>query len=124
MIFATSLHCMDGRIQLPLHTYLQKTYAVDCVDSITEPGICKHVAERQDNALMTTLAHKIDISVNHHRSQLISISGHHDCAGNPCQAQQQKQQTQQAVDYLKTCYPTLTIVGLWVDENWHVQEID
>ena len=37
--FATSLSCMDGRVQLPMIDLIKKKYSVDFVDTITAPGI-------------------------------------------------------------------------------------
>ena len=42
--FATSVSCMDGRIQIPLTNWIKKNFSVDYVDTITEPGIDKLVA--------------------------------------------------------------------------------
>ena len=37
--FATSISCIDGRIQLPLAKWIKENYSVDYVDAITEPGV-------------------------------------------------------------------------------------
>ena len=42
--FATSVSCMDGRIQIPLINWIKENFSVDYVDTITEPGIDKLVA--------------------------------------------------------------------------------
>ena len=41
--FATSVSCMDGRIQIPITRWIKANYAVDYVDSITESGMCKRL---------------------------------------------------------------------------------
>ena len=38
MCFCTAVNCMDGRVQLPVTSYLQERFNVEHVDSITEPG--------------------------------------------------------------------------------------
>jgi len=38
MSFYTAINCMDGRVQLPVITYLQKRFGVEHVDSITAAG--------------------------------------------------------------------------------------
>ena len=53
-------------------------------------------------------------------SDLIAISGHYDCAGNPCEEEIQKEQVKQSIEYLKNLYPNAEIIGLWIDENWKV----
>ena len=35
--FATSISCMDGRIQIPISQWIKENYSVDFVDTITEP---------------------------------------------------------------------------------------
>ena len=39
--FATSLSCMDGRVQIPMNDWIKAKYSVDFVDTITAPGIDK-----------------------------------------------------------------------------------
>ncbi len=75
--FATSVTCMDRRIQIPLANWTKENSSVDAV---TEPGIDKTVAENLDP---DSVKRKINISINAHKSELIMISGHYSCAGNP-----------------------------------------
>ena len=42
--FATSVSCIDGRIQIPLTNWIKENYSVDYVDTITEPGDDKNIA--------------------------------------------------------------------------------
>lgn len=46
--FATSICCMDGRIQLPIDSWIKKKHSPDYIDTITEPGMEKRVAEGID----------------------------------------------------------------------------
>ena len=46
--FATAVNCMDGRVQKPVIEYLQKSFGVDYVDMVTEPGPNKILAEGKD----------------------------------------------------------------------------
>ena len=39
--FATSVSCIDGRVQLPMISWIKDRYSVDFVDTITAPGIDK-----------------------------------------------------------------------------------
>ena len=43
--FATAINCMDGRTQLPTINWAMKELNVDYVDSITEAGPDKILAE-------------------------------------------------------------------------------
>ncbi|MCK4836606.1 MAG: hypothetical protein KAT17_08205, partial [Candidatus Aminicenantes bacterium] len=98
-------------------------YEVDYVDAITEPGPCKILAENQDKILVDSILSRIDISINKHKSQLIFISGHYDCAGNPVDKTTQIDQVQKSIEFLKHNYPDTEISGLWIDDRWKVYGI-
>ena len=87
MVFCTSIHCIDGRIQEPIIKYLKKRYNIDYVDTITEPGPCKILADIERTSL----------SIHKNKSKLIVISGHHDCAGNPCDKEIQINQINKSI---------------------------
>jgi len=123
MNFCSSIHCMDGRIQEPVRTYLIKHYGVKYVDAITEPGPCKILSENQNRTLIDSILARIKISVNHHKSKLIAVSGHYDCAGNPVGEDVQKEQIKKSVEYLKNLYPELEIIGLWIDNEWRIHPV-
>ncbi|NQT25299.1 hypothetical protein HQ585_08090 [candidate division KSB1 bacterium] len=123
MQFATSIHCMDGRIQGPLIHYIKDKYHVQYVDVITEPGSCKIMAENVDGLVMQSIDKRITISVQVHGSKLIFLSGHYDCAGNPVPKEIQVQQVVKGADVLQSKYPDVEVVKLWVNENWEVEEL-
>jgi len=124
MSFCTSIHCMDGRIQGPLAEYLKQGYGVDYVDTITESGPCRILAEKRDEALVRSILARTAISVDKHGSRLIAVSGHYDCAGNPCDEATQKDQVRQSIRLLAGIYPDAQLIGLWVDSNWRVHEVN
>ncbi len=123
MSFCTSIHCMDGRIQEPTIKYLKQTYGITYVDAITEPGPCKILADNANKMLVDSILNRVNISVHKHGSKLIAISGHYDCAGNPCGEEEQKEQTRQSVEFLKNQYPETEVIGLWIDSEWTVHKI-
>ena len=90
--FATVVNCMDGRTQLPVIEYLKKKYGVDYVDSITEPGPIKILAERTYLTIIDQIKKRVGISVEKHGSRHIAVVGHHDCAGNPTDQETQLKQ--------------------------------
>lgn len=66
---------------------------------------------------------RVKISVNKHGSKLIAISGHYDCAGNPCDEETQKEQVKKSIKYCKNIYPDVEIIGLWIDAEWKVSNV-
>ena len=123
MRFCTSVNCMDGRVQLPVITYLQRRFAADYVDVISEPGPNRILGRSSDRLLCASIVQRIQISVEKHGSVGIAVAGHHDCAGNPAGIQDQTADTLAAVVYLRRHFPALPIIALWVNEQWEVSEI-
>lgn len=123
MTFCTSIHCMDGRIQEPIIHYLKESYSITYVDTITEPGPCRILAENEDRISVNSIMERTDISINRHGSKLIAISGHCDCAGNPFDEDVQKKQIRESIKHLKICYPEIKIIGLWIDKGWKISTI-
>ena len=115
--FATSVTCMDGRIQLPLAKWIKENYSVDYVDAITEPGVDKKIAE---NLELESIKTKIGISINAHKSKLIVVSGHHDCAGNPVSEDEHISQIKKGVDVISSWNLDAKVIGVWVDGSWNI----
>lgn len=119
-LFCASVHCMDGRIQKPIIDFIMQNYGYKYVDAITEPGPIKILAEGDENPLTQSILNRLDISINKHKGDLIFVSGHYDCAGNPVDKETQLVQTDQSYDLLKSHFPDVEIVKLWIDEKWKV----
>ena len=124
MSFCTVINCMDGRAQLPVINYLRQRFNVEYVDSITEPGPNLILGKQTDKALVQSILTRVKISVEKHLSVGIAIAGHYDCAGNPATEEEQLQHLNAAVKFLRVQYRELPIIGLWLDENWKVNEIN
>ncbi|MBI2444658.1 MAG: hypothetical protein HYV42_05485 [Candidatus Magasanikbacteria bacterium] len=121
--FATAINCMDGRTQLPVINWLREHYQVDAVDLITEPGPNKILAANTDRAAVESIRRRTAISARHHASRVIAIAGHQDCAGNPANQETQTRHTQAALKTVADWNFNLPLIGLWVNENWQVQEV-
>ena len=122
MSFCTAINCMDGRVQLPVIGFLQDYFKAEFVDSITEPGPVRVLAQTADAAMLQSIMTRVDISVNHHGSGQIAICAHPDCAGNPVDDDIQKAQLKKAVIFLKEAYPNTAVVGFWIENNLQPQE--
>jgi len=118
--FATSVSCMDGRIQIPLAKWIKDNYSVDYVDAITEPGVDKKVA---DNSDLESIKTKIGISINAHKSELVVVSGHYDCAGNPVSDEEHITQIKNSVKVISSWNLDIKVIGVWVDHSWNVNTV-
>jgi len=122
-LFCTAINCMDGRTQLPVIRYLQRRFKVEFVDTITEAGPNRILANGEALEQIEAIRKRTDISIAAHGSNVIAIVGHHDCAGNPVSDEEQWAHLKQAVTRIRQWYPTLTVLALWVDDQWRVREL-
>jgi len=111
---------MDGRIQIPINNWIKENYSVDYVDTITEPGVEKKISESID---IERTKSKVDISINRHKSRVIVISGHHDCAGNPISKEEQISQISKGIEIIKSWNFDAQVIGIWINENWQVEKV-
>ena len=117
---ATCLNCMDGRVQIPVITWIHAHYPVDYVDVITEAGMDGVLAQQKD---ISEILRSIKVSVDLNKSTRLFIVGHHDCRGNPAQESRHREDILRAVERLKPLWPAQEVMGLWVDGRWKVQQI-
>ncbi len=122
--FCTVINCMDGRTQLPVINYMLKYFSTDYVDSVTEAGPVAILSDQQDSDLANSILRRVKISLDKHGSCVIAIVAHHDCAGNPLDEQSQLVQLTKAVEFIASQFPNAKTIGLWVDDAWHVTQID
>ena len=121
--FATAINCMDGRTQLPVIDYVSRRFAVDYVDSITEPGPDGVLSQTVDEATIDSIRRRVEISVREHGSKHIAVVGHHDCAGNPVEERVHFEQIKKSVESVRSWQYGCEVIGLWVDQNGRVYEI-
>jgi hypothetical protein len=113
---------MDGRIQTPIAEYLARHYHVEYVDVITEPGPIKYLDENENYAVLESIKKRVKISVEVHKSKVIAISGHFDCAGNPVDKKRQLRQIKGSARLVKKWNHGVKIIRLWVEENWKIKK--
>jgi len=120
--FATAINCMDGRTQLPVIEWMKKEFGVEYVDSITEPGPVRILAEPAEVA--ESIRQRVRISVERHGSKAVALVAHHDCAGNPVDRKTQLAQLRAAIETVCGWGFPVEVVGLWVGEDWGVQRVE
>jgi carbonic anhydrase len=117
---ATCLNCMDGRVQLPVLTWIKANYPVDFVDVITEAGMDGVLAKQED---ISEVLRSIKVSVNINKSTRLFVVGHYDCRGNPVDEKVHREEIIDAVKRLKPLCHTQDVIGLWVNDRWEVEFI-
>lgn len=120
--FATAINCMDGRTQEPIISWAKKTFGVNYVDAITEPGPDKILAKGPDT-LVESIKNRVMISVNKHGSQNVIVVSHHDCAGNPVSKEEHLDQLKKSVDVISSWELGVKIIGVWIGEDWKVNKL-
>ncbi|MEO0073679.1 MAG: carbonic anhydrase [candidate division WOR-3 bacterium] len=120
--FCTAINCMDGRVQLPVNLWLRDRYGIDYVDTITEPGPNRILAEGTDPTLVDSIRRRLLVSVRCHGSKVVAVVGHDDCAGSPVASDVQRQLVRQAVAVVRSWELGVDVIGVWVDTNWQVHE--
>ncbi len=118
--FATSVSCIDGRIQIPLAKWIKENYSVDYVDTITEPGVDKTITE---NSVFESIKTKVSISINAHKSELIVLSGHYDCAANKVSNEAHIELIKKGIEVISSWNLDAKVIGVWVDDSWNVNTI-
>lgn len=121
--FATVINCMDGRTQLPVIDFMKTKFNVDYVDVITEPGPVKVIAEQRNAFQVRSIQQRVMISQEKHGSKHLALVAHHDCAGNPVEKSKQIEQLRKSLDSIHLWGFKGSVIGLWVNENWAVQEV-
>ena len=114
---------MDGRTQLPVIEWMKRRHGVDYVDSITEPGPVKILAEAGMSSPARSIMGRLAVSVERHGSRVVALVIHHDCTGNPEPKAKQLAQLRKARETVRNWGFDVRLVGLWVDRNWRVHEV-
>lgn len=115
---------MDGRTQKPAVKFLEEYFNVDSVDTITEPGPVKILADRAPAAQLEDIAECVRISIDKHGSVGVAVVAHFDCAGNPASESEQKEQLGRALKFLEPLCGGVPLIGLWLGEDWRPQIVE
>lgn len=111
---------MDGRVQLPVLTWIKANYPVDFVDVVTEAGMDRVLASQED---ISEVQRSIRVSVELNKSTRLFIVGHYDCRGNPVNESAHRKDISEAVTRLKKLWPSHEVIGLWVNDQWKAEPV-
>jgi len=118
--FVTVVACMDGRIQLPVNEWLRNRCQAKFVDTITEAGPDRIMAEKVSPNL-ESIKQRVMISVERHGSETIALVAHGDCAGNPVSREEHLDHLKRGLEVLRSWELNAELLGLWVDpDGWKV----
>ena len=121
--FTTAINCMDGRVQIPVIEWMKQKFNAQFVDMITEPGPDK-ILSKETSEMVNSIRNRVLISVEKHGSKVITITGHADCAGNPVSKEIHIEHIQKSIETIKLWNLPVTVIGLWINENWEIEEIN
>jgi len=120
--FGTALNCIDGRTQIPVIRWVKENFGVDYVDMITEPGMDRVLSHGPWDEI-ESLRDKVIISIEAHDSNVVVVVGHYDCAANPVSDCKHFCDIVASTNIVKSWRLPVEVVGLWVDEFWHVHVV-
>ncbi|MBN2893407.1 MAG: hypothetical protein JXL97_16155 [Bacteroidales bacterium] len=123
MKFGTAINCMDGRTQIPVIEWMKQNFDIDVVDMITEPGPIAIISENVEKEILKSIKYRLWISKDIHKSKVLAIVGHQDCAGNPVSKEEQIKQIKKSINRCHIYSEQMTVVGLWIDEYGKVTKI-
>ncbi|WP_188208078.1 carbonic anhydrase [Alkalibacillus aidingensis] len=120
--FGTAINCMDGRVQEPVMNWVKEQFQVQYVDKINDAGPTKVILEGNEETL-ASIKKRVEISHHGHRSEVLVIAGHHDCAGNPVPREEQVKQIKETTELANSWGYDMKIVGLYVNDQWKVEQV-
>lgn len=131
--FGAALACIDGRTE-SLSDYVKQTYGLRWVDRINRPGMDALLGTRTPwwNLLrrisIWLVKRELFISVHHHGSRIIPVSGHLECAGNPVSEEEHRTHIKRACEVVRgwNLPSDVKVVGLLVHNKtgvWKVEEV-
>ena len=124
--FFTSVGCMDGRAQDSIAKYGRDRFGVLYADTITEAGLVGLLSNNPSQELLESIKKKVLISAEKHHSKGIIVHGHAECAGNPVEDNQHREEVKQAAEIIRGFVPGVEVKPVFVvkeNGNWIIEEI-
>ena len=121
--FGTAINCIDGRTQEPVIEFMKQKYNIDGVDMVTFPGVDGVISNRENSDEIAFIRNAVSISIEKHRSRIIAVVGHFDCAGNPGNREHHYAHIQMAVHEVSSWRFHAQVVGFYVNDKKQIEEV-
>lgn len=116
--FTCAINCIDGRIQPAVRKYMRDYSSAKYVDMITEAGPNKILAQNSDHAIIENIKKRLEISKHRHDAKIVAIVGHHGCAANPGNKEEQIAHLRETKKVVEGFNLDMEIILLWVDGDF------
>jgi hypothetical protein len=121
--FGTAINCIDGRTQEPVIDFMKQKYNINGVDMVTYPGVDGIISNRENSDEIALIHKAVSISIEKHRSRIIAVVGHFDCAGNPGDKEHHYRHIRRALDEVSSWNFHAQIAGFYVNEKQQIEEV-
>lgn len=121
--FGTAINCIDGRTQEPVIDFMKQKYNIDGVDLVTFPGVDGVISNGENSDKIALIRNAVSISIEKHRSGIIAVVGHFDCAGNPGNREHHYEDIQKAVNEVSSWSFHAQVVGFYVNDKKQIEEV-
>ena len=121
--FGTAINCIDGRTQEPVIDFMKQKYDIDGVDMVTFPGVDGVISNRENSDEIAFIRNAVSISIEKHRSRIIAVVGHFDCAGNPGNREHHYAHIQRTVHEVSSWSFRAQVVGFYVNDKKQIEEV-
>lgn len=121
--FAAAVTCIDGRVHEPVVGWVRSRFDVEFVDLLTQAGpdlaLCSHGDDEVGH-----VRRQLGVSTGAHAPRVLVVAGHADCAANPASGSEHRRQVCCALSRAREWAPGLPVVGVWVDADGRVEQLD
>lgn len=120
----TVVNCMDGMIQLPVIEFVKNVWNVGWVDVITEAAPDKILFENSDNETILRIHRNIQISLEGQKAKHLAIVSHSHCDSHKASDNKKVEMLHCIVGNLKRIYPNADVMGIWIDKEEKICQIE
>ncbi len=127
--FFTLVGCMDGRVQEAATAFGQEKFGARYPDTITEAGLVGKLTFTDHDLLDAIKFKVVDVSIGKHHAKGVIVHGHSECAGNPVDDEQQKEDIRRSVEIIKSMVGSTPVVGVFIHRSpqdsthWVAEEV-